>query len=41
MVTDGRIAGAQGPVARVVGENDAVGAQLVDQGCRIGRAGHL
>ena len=38
---DGRrvlVTGAQGLVARVVGEDDAAGAQLVDQSCRISRA---
>src|ERR1700676_5439726 len=34
-------AGAQGPAVRVVGEDDAIGAQLVDQDCDVGRAGHL
>jgi len=35
------VAGAQCPVVRVVGEDNAAGAELVDQGCCIGRAGHL
>jgi hypothetical protein len=34
------VTGAQGPVVRVIGEDDT-GAQLVDQTCRIGRAGYL
>jgi hypothetical protein len=34
-------AGAQGPANRVVGEDGAVGAELVDQGCRTVRAGQL
>jgi hypothetical protein len=40
IVTDGA-SSAQGKIARVVGEDDTVGAEPVDQGCRIGRAGHL
>ncbi len=32
-------AGAQGPAGRIVGEDGAVGAQLVDQRGRAGRAG--
>jgi hypothetical protein len=34
-------AGARGPAARIVGEDDAAGAELVNEGRRIGRAGHL
>src|SRR6266496_2828435 len=34
-------AGAQGLVLRVVGQDDAFGAELVDQGCRTVRASHL
>ena len=34
-------AGAQGPVIGVVGENDAIGAQLVDQSGRIIRSGQM
>jgi hypothetical protein len=40
---DGRrvvVGGVQGPAVRVVDEDDAVGAQLVDEGCRTVRAGH-
>ena len=35
------VTGAQGPVVRVLGEDDADGAQLVDQVCRNRRSGHL
>ena len=35
------IIGAQDPVLRIVGEDDAVGAQLVDEGGCPGRACHL
>ena len=41
---DGRrvvVTGTQGPAIRVVSQDDAVGAELVDQDCRIGRAGYL
>ena len=41
---DGRrvvVADAQGPVLRVVYEDGAVGAELVDQSCRIRRSGQL
>jgi len=41
---DGRrvvTAGAQGPADRIVDEGGAAGAELVDQGCRTVRAGHL
>src|ERR1017187_3752212 len=33
--------GAERPVVRVIGEDNAIGAQLVDQRRRTGRAGHL
>ena len=41
---DGRrvvTADAQGLAGRVVGEDGAAGAELVDQGCRAGRAAQL
>ena len=34
-------AGAQGPAIGVVGEDGAIGAQLVDERCRVGGAGQL
>jgi hypothetical protein len=35
------VACAQGPVVRVIGEDDVADAELVDQVCCTGRAGHL
>jgi hypothetical protein len=35
------VTGAQGSVVRVIGEDDAADAELVDQGCRVGGTGHL
>src|SRR5580658_9885900 len=35
------VTGAQGPVVRVIGEDDAADAELVDQVCCTVRAGHL
>jgi hypothetical protein len=35
------VTGAQGPLVRVVSEEDSAGAELVDQGCRTVRAGQL